>query len=41
MRLRFSAELRRCLGDQKIDVAVENKLSSAIQNHAKQQGEPV
>ena len=35
------AELRRCLGDQKIDVVVENKLSSSIQNRAKQQGEPV
>ena len=26
--LRFCAELRRCLGDQKIDVVVENKPSS-------------
>ncbi len=33
-RLRFCTELRRCLGDQKIDVVVENKLSSPIQNKA-------
>jgi hypothetical protein len=41
-RLRFCAELHRCLGDQKIDVLVENKaVSSSIQNQAKQQGELV
>lgn len=41
-RLRFCAELRRCLGDQKIDVVVENKAtSSSIQNQALRQGEPV
>ncbi len=40
-RLCFCAELRRCLGDQKIDVVVENKLSSSIQNRAKQPGEKV
>ena len=40
-RLCFCAELRRCLGDQKIDVVVENQLSSSIQNKAKQQGVPV
>ena len=40
-RLRFCAELRRCLGDQKIDLVVENRITSSIQNNAKQQGEPV
>ncbi|RUQ31760.1 MAG: nucleotidyltransferase domain-containing protein [Candidatus Competibacteraceae bacterium] len=40
-RLRFCAELRRCLGDQKIDVVVENKKSSSIQSQAKLYGEPV
>lgn len=40
-RLRFCAELRCCLGDQKIDVVVGNKASSSIQNHAKLHGEPV
>jgi len=40
-RLRFCAELRRCLGDQKIDLVVENKITSPIQNNAKQQGEPI
>jgi len=39
--LRFCAELRRCLGDQKIDVVVENKTPSSIQNRAKLHGEPV
>ena len=37
-RLRFCAELRRHLGDQKIDVVVENKIPSLIQNRAKQHG---
>ncbi len=40
-RLRFCAELRRCLGDQKIDVVVENKAHMSIQNWAKLHGEPV
>ncbi len=40
-RLRFCAELRRCLGDQKIDVVVETQAPSPIQNHARRQGEPV
>jgi len=40
-RLRFCAELRRCLGDQKIDVVVGNKASSPIQKHAQLYGEPV
>ncbi len=40
-RLRFCAELRRRLGDQKIDVVVENKAPSSIQNQAKLHGEPV
>lgn len=40
-RLRFCAELKRCLGDQKIDVVVENKKPSLIQNQAKLHGEPV
>ena len=40
-RLRLCVELRRCLGDKKIDVMVENKLYSSIQNRAKQQGGPV
>lgn len=41
-RIRFCAELRRCLGDQKIDVVMENKaLTSSIQNQAATQGEPV
>lgn len=41
-RLRFCAELRRCLGDQKIDVVVENKAApSSIQNQAAVQGELV
>ncbi|MDQ5909408.1 MAG: hypothetical protein QG599_1503 [Pseudomonadota bacterium] len=40
-RLRFCAELRRRLGDQKIDVVVENKTPSSIQNQAKLYGEPV
>ena len=40
-RLRFCAELRRRLGDQKIDVVVENKTPSSIQHQAKLYGEPV
>ena len=40
-RLRFCAELRRRLGDQKIDVVVENKEPSSIQDWAKRHGEPV
>jgi hypothetical protein len=41
-RLRFCAELHQRLGEQKIDVVVENKAaSSSIQNQAAQQGEPV
>ena len=40
-RLRFCADLRRCLGDQKIDVVVENKTPSSIQDRAKLHGEPV
>jgi hypothetical protein len=41
-RLRFCAELHQRLGEQKIDVVVENKTApSAIQNQAAQQGEPV
>jgi len=41
-RLRFCAELYRRLGDQKIDVVVENKTTpSSIQNQAILQGQPV
>lgn len=40
-RLRFCAELRRRLGDQKIDVVVESQKSSPVQDSAKQQGQPV
>lgn len=41
-RIRFCAERRRRLGDQKIDVVVENKAApSAIQNQAASQGEAV
>jgi len=41
-RLRLCAELHRNLGDQKIDVVVENKAApSSIQNEAKRQGEPI
>ena len=40
-RLRFCVELRRRLGDQKIDVVVENKTSSSIQVWAKLNGVPV
>ena len=40
-RLRFCAELRHRLGDQKIDVVVEQRAPSSIQNHAQQQAEPV
>ncbi len=40
-RLRFCAELRRELGDQKIDVVVERFAPSAIQDHAKRTGKPI
>jgi hypothetical protein len=41
-RLRFCAELHRRLGEQKIDVVVENQATpSSIQNQAAQQGAPV
>lgn len=41
-RLRFCAELHHRLGDQKIDVVVENKaISSSILNQAIHQGQPV
>lgn len=40
-RLRFCAELRRCLGDRKIDVVVESATPSSIQDHARQRSEPV
>ena len=40
-RMRFCAELRLCLGDQKIDVVVENKAHYSIQSRAILHGEPV
>ncbi len=40
-RLRFCLELRRRLGDQKIDVVVEHKTPSSIQVWARQNGVPV
>lgn len=40
-RMRFCAELRRELGDRKIDVVVERSTSSAIQDHAKRTGKPI
>lgn len=40
-RLRFCAELRRELGDRKIDVVVGTSTPSAIQEHARQTGEPI
>ena len=41
-RVRFCAELHRRLGDQKIDVMVENKtISSSILNQAIRHGQPI
>jgi len=41
-RLRFCAELHRRLGDQKIDVVVENKATpSSVLSQAIHQGQPV
>ena len=41
-RLRFCTELHRRLGDQKIDVVVENKtISSSILNQAIRHGQPI
>jgi predicted nucleotidyltransferase len=41
-RLRFCAEVKARLGDQKIDVVVENPdAPSAIQDHAKRHSQPV
>lgn len=41
-RLRFCAELHRRLGDQKIDVVVENKSTSfSILNQAMHRGQPI
>ena len=40
-RIAFCAELRRRLGDRKIDVVVGNNRPSSIQEHARRHGAPV
>ncbi|MDD2768296.1 MAG: hypothetical protein PHT19_06155 [Methylococcus sp.] len=40
-RISFCAELRRRLGDRKIDVLVESSHSAPVQDAAKAQGRPV
>jgi predicted nucleotidyltransferase len=40
-RIAFCAELRRSLGDRKIDVVVESNRPSSIQDHARRHGAPV
>jgi hypothetical protein len=40
-RMRFCAELRQRLGDQKIDVVVGDHSASPIQRHCRSKGEPV